>query len=297
MKKIAVISLNALGDTYLSLSAFPVFREQNRKSEITLITAEQCRELAELSGADRVIYASKNLTSLIKGLMSSRGYFNEVYNFFPGRANSVLFNFLNAERRFGFSNYQQYSEWYHLPQPTASGKHIWHPENNYLKRVSFPLLEAGYAPRELNKYIFPVPIEKRQLPGKTVVLHYSSRSAERRLQNELVNEIVSGLSSGARVLYFDYGSNFYFPERGEAISPNLRTTLELLLSADLFISNDSFPLHLAEAYSVRTIALLGPTRPEAVLWDRDSISVISKPDSQFQAEEVLRIANRILSQK
>jgi len=101
-----------------------------------------------------------------------------------------------------------------------------------------------------------------------VGIHPGAPVATRRWGRERFAEVARRLVNGTdvHVLWFsEPGKPYQLPplERCHAVSLSLRLFLAVLYRCNLFICNDSGPMHLANLLGVPVVAIFGPQRPES----------------------------------
>ena len=92
MKNILIVSVNAIGDTYISLAALEILKKNFDEVKINFVINKPSEFLfGPLK--DITLYTlekKKALNLLILLLKIRKGNYDYVFNFFPGRFNTVL---------------------------------------------------------------------------------------------------------------------------------------------------------------------------------------------------------------
>lgn len=274
---ILIISVNAIGDTFLSLSAVEFLRETFPKSKIIVLTNSNSKILFEGNFVDEVIFFEKGVIKfllIVAKLFKKKIYYS--FSFIPGFYNSLLLLTIKSKFRSGVLKFSRKKDWFSKEHNFFSSldfydKIIWTPNESYLQLVSNAISNLLK-----NSYIIKKPIllksEFKQL--KSCLIHFSSTEKDRSLTIQQLEIIVKYLRNEINEKILIVGNNEDISEEileiaekydlELLISPNL-TTLIRNLHCTLFIGVDSFPLHLADAYNTNFIGLFSKTNPKSVL--------------------------------
>lgn len=305
MTRIAIVSTNAIGDTYLSAAAIEPLRRRFGECRIHVITLPAAEWIMPYIDADAVSYLSSRSTAgLLRLLGSLRGEaFDYVFSFFPGRVNSLIFRGLRGAHKAGFTNLRALPRW-HDVSATLSGRGLtdgtgrWDPSMHFLERISIALAGCGIAGARPEKFHFRNLPEPGETRTADVVLHPRSRDPEKSLSTEGLRLVVSHLAARSRrILLIGRAGEVALPEDADPDRCGCRVDLplpelvSLMSSCALFIGVDSFPLHVADVYCADFIGLFAPTRPAAVLQRADK--GIRLPYASLEAAPPREIAERI----
>jgi len=219
----------------------------------------------------------KTIWKVISKLRSERYRFS--FNFFPGRINSFINYFSGAEKKGGYLKLKKNINW-HIKNQTVvvngekMKKYCWHPNMEYLARISLVLQSIGISATGLKK-IRPINKELLQKPtAKQIVIHPFSRFPERSLSKKtllLLIEYFANNNYELEIICSSLDSNFNFLKSLNftnlkiSADQDLKYLIEDIYSAQLFIAVDSFPLHIADAYNSSFLGMLGPTNCNSVL--------------------------------
>ncbi len=276
MKKILIISTNAIGDTYLSMSAIPYLKNAFSQVEISFVVQRNSEFLFADGSVENIYSIEKNekeiLLSLLGRLRKIR--YDFIFSFFPGIVNSFFLKFLKAENKGGYLNFIKKNEWFDKNQYATivkahkREKVLWKKETNFLYRIGNVLNSFDIADRsEVVKYKFDIEIKSE--PCRNVVIHPFSRRVAKSLSVEQVRALVNYLQNRNMNCTIVGDEKLVelkeeFSEVEFLIKPSVSFLLEKIINCKL-ISVDSFPLHIADAYNTRFIGLFSNTFPKSVL--------------------------------
>ena len=140
MKKILLISLNALGDTYITLSSINPLSNYFPGVYIDLLTIKESSLFTGYFGLNKVFYLNKsNMLSYMKSVSLLRNKYDYVFSFFPGRLNTFFTEFSRAKDKYYFRNYKKRDSWHdNVQELYQNGRKTgtkWHPEDNDMYRI------------------------------------------------------------------------------------------------------------------------------------------------------------------
>jgi len=274
---ILIISVNAIGDTFLSLSAVEFLRETFPKSKIIVLTNSNSKILFDDNFVDEVIFFEKgviNFLLVVVKLFKKKIYYS--FSFIPGFYNSLLLLTIKSKFRSGVLKFNRKKDWFSEEQNLFSSldlyrKVIWTPNESYLLLVSKVISNLFNNSYNIKKPIL-LKSEFKQL--NSYLLHFSSTEKDRSLTIQQLEIIVKYLRNKSNEKIIIVGINEDISKElldivekynlELLISPNL-STLIINLHCTLFIGVDSFPLHLADAYNTNFIGLFSKTNPKSVL--------------------------------
>ena len=275
MKKILIISTNAIGDTYLSMSAIPYLKNAFSQVEISFVVQRNSEFLFADGSVENIYSIEKNekeILSLLGRLRKIR--YDFIFSFFPGIVNSFFLKFLKAENKGGYLNFIKKNEWFDKNQYATivkarkREKVLWKKETNFLYRIGNVLNSFDIADRsEVVKYKFDIEIKSE--PCRNVVIHPFSRRVAKSLSVEQVRALVNYLQNRNMNCTIVGDEKLVelkeeFSEVEFLIKPSVTSLLEKIVGCK-FITVDSFPLHVADAYNSDFFGLFSNTNPQAVL--------------------------------
>lgn len=192
----------------------------------------------------------KNLINLAKNL----GKFDLAISFRRSFSSKFLLFFIKAKKKFGYKRL------------TKKEIHLAIRYNDFVNKVLNLKNEAG----DLKLYFTPFSYSKKTLginPGATY------GSAKRWYPEEFAKVAIS-LASSYDIVIFGGPSETEMANDIEhelvrngiknyqnlAGKTTIKELIEKIAGLDLFITNDSGPMHVAAAYKVKTISIFGPTK-------------------------------------
>ena len=281
-----IISTNAIGDTYLSLSAIESIKNTFPNSKIFLVINDESNLLAPFIPAEKIfILKSRSVFSVINLLTKlRRNQFKYSLTFFPGRINSLLLTLSRAKIKAGFRNYRKIENWFSISQKVYTNIREtkiqkWFPELNFLERIKIVLETIGITTNKVSK-INLIQYPKIGIKKESVLIHPFSMMKNKSLSNSQLNALIHHLKEksdcriiiiGGRELNCSSENYDWLSSMPVAIRSNekLPSLVELIISSKLFIGVDSFPIHIADSHDCDFMGIFGPTNPESVLVNFD----------------------------
>lgn len=307
--KILIISTNAIGDAYLSMSAIELLENEYGNVDFTFIFPKSTRELNISKDTNyKILYASKSIVNFV--LILTELFFHKydfAFSFFPGRYNTFLLKLSKSKNKGGYFNYKKIERWdnqiliptiYRQGEFEAAAK--WSDSKNYLELIGNIL--RCFVPEVTVKKCKPFISDKVIYNSDTIIIHGISRNSDRSFTIAQFNTIVKFLDELSIKNIYILGSK----KDNERIKENLNYSnvsylsdlslekLVMQLSTSFLIATDSFPLHIADAYNTNFIGLFTSTKPEAVLTNVKK-SIILKKDSfsEISVQEFEEELNKI----
>ncbi|HOY31093.1 MAG TPA: glycosyltransferase family 9 protein [Bacteroidales bacterium] len=278
-KKFLIIKLWALGDSVLTLSLIRGIKETYNGSMVDVLMRTRVKDVYESFPLADHIYNLDSSSGFINILKKMRKY-DVVFDCEPYFNLSAALSFLLGKKRIGFSRQLRSC----LYNQTVRFRKDQHMVQNYLDMLR--VLGKQYDTRSLEK-LTAGPQERisvdeyvsRNLTGKTIIgitpgvaessknrMWFEERFAE--LSDRLIREL------DAEVVFIDSQANADTVTRIILLMNqqplntqglfSLKETFYLISKCDVYISNDTGPMHIAAAQGCRTIGLFGPNTP--VLW-------------------------------
>jgi len=280
--KILIIKPSSLGDIVHSLALLSALKDCYPEAEIHWVVASQFKGILEenplikklwlidtgrwraLSGALRAV---SEVYKLSKGL-KKEGF--DIAIDLQGLLRSGIISYLSgAGVRVGLKGFKEAREgsWLFHTDRVFVGKGFVHAVDRYLKVAEFLGCKVGEVRFPIGEGS-PYPVPKRYavlVPGA----RWQSKRWPKRNFSELSRMLRDGL--GLECLIVGTGSDIEMAQRisdasgGASISIAGKTSLKELIyvlrGAELVISTDSGPLHIADALGKRVFAIFGPTSP------------------------------------
>lgn len=286
MNRILIVNVNWLGDVLFSTPAIRAVRKRYPEAYIACMVVPRCREILELNPHldELIIYDEKKeykglggKLRLIAALKARR--FDTVFLFHRSLTRTLMVALSGIKERVGIYNPKRGFLLTKKVEPQEPGTHKVEQFLNIVKAKDVPASGRGmelFISRQdeafARDYLRLQDIEE----GKPVIVLNPGGNWDlkrwpavnfARLGDKLAELL------GAQILITGAEKDM---ELGNAIAgimkhkPSLacgRTTLKQLAAvlkrADLVISNDSGPMHVAVSQGAKTIALFGPTDPRA----------------------------------
>lgn len=307
MKRILLISTNAIGDTYIACSAFLPLKELYPDSKIDIVALETAQFFLKKIGFDKLfLLKEKSYSEVVKNLRKVRkNKYDFVFNFFPGQVNSFFFQFSSAVKKAGFRNLKKIKDWHDeddfvtTSPANSDSKFIWKKTDNFLKRIQLPLKAADIQIGEIQKPVFEFP--KSSEKKYDIIFHPFSSDKRKSIPNQKVTDILVELSeklskqicligSADEIKPFkNLNSN---PSITSIEFPEIEETIGIMQNASLFIGVDSFPLHIADAHSIRTLGIFTCTNENSVLQSMKHKYILRIKDmDKFKSSDLIDFMN------
>lgn len=277
-RKFLVIKLWAIGDSILTLSLIRGIRESFEGSTIDVLLRTRVKDVFECYHIDR-IYNFDSFSDLVKLLRMFRRY-DVVFDCEPYLNLSAILAFILGKNRIGFSD-QSRSVLYTRKTSFRKDQHM---VQNYLDMLR--ILGRQYDTQELERLSVRETEKKKVdgfisglLPQKVIVgitpgVAESSKNRmwfEERF-SDLADRIIDQLNCS--VVFIDGPGNEKVVNKVISLMKRkpfnsmglftLKETFYLISKCNIFISNDTGPMHVAASQGCMTIGLFGPNTP--VLW-------------------------------
>jgi len=277
-KTFLVIKLWAIGDAVISLPLIRGIKESFPGAKVDVLLRDKVKDIFECYPVDKIFSLDK--FSDIVGLLGKGRRYDVVIDCEPYLNLSAILAFFIGKQRIGFAN-QKRSVLYTLKTPFRKNQHM---VQNYLDLLR--KLQVSWDTDRLEKLmvedsikknidIFLKEKKKNELTvGITAGVGASSKNRQWHEERfaSLADRIINELN--ADVIFIDSIENLKIIERIISLMNekpinsigqfNLKETFGLIERCNVYISNDTGPLHLAAAQGCRTIGLFGPNSP--VLW-------------------------------
>ncbi len=300
MKKILIISTNAIGDTYLSMAAIPVLKENLNNIVVDFVIEEHSAFLFQHEKTRKLIIVKRSVADLFPKMIQMRKEkYDYVFSFFPGVVNTFFLFGVRAKYKGGFPNIIKRTEWANRNQrgvvfDNRKIKFVyWRKEENYLDRMIIILNNFNFGLSVLQKYNLD-DREISEIFNNTVVLHPFSRYADRSLSLNQIEAIIDFFIQHGDVNFIIVGDEKILKINnmpGKKVEIKVKPPIDELVSlvhSKLFISVDSFPLHIADAYNTNFLGIFSTTKPRSVLVNFNKAIVFdAKELSEISAENII----------
>lgn len=296
-----ISSTNAIGDSYLSLSAIASIKNTFPNSRIFIVLNYESNLLSPFIPAEEIfILKSRSIYSLINLLNKLRKIeFDYSLTFFPGRINTLLLLLSKAKIKAGFRNYRKIENWFNKSQKVYSNikdarVQQWFPELNFLERIRIVLETVGISSNNIIKFSLTQNPWK-DVEKESILIHPFSMIKNKSMSVSQLQALVNYLKekSGCGIIItggkeLNSASEFY---HWLSLMPvdirdneHLSSLVELILNSKIFFAVDSFPIHIADSYDCNFIGIFGPTNPRSVL-------VNSKKAIHFCIQDLQQVRN------
>ena len=301
LKKILLISTNALGDTYLTCAAFKPIKDFFKKVRIDIVSTENAEFFLEEVGFDNLYLLKKKSFADMHSLVSKirKTKYDIVFNFFPGQMNTSIFKLSNAEEKIGFTNFIKKKSWHNdedvlkiKSQPKS--KITWKPADNYLDRISMPLKSAGIE-TEVSKHVFN--FSNSSTSNYDIVLHLFSSDANRKINIDSVKKIIFEFCEKQNKIICLIGDDKEISGMKELkgvknlqteVNPDIKKLAGLILNTKQFVGVDSFPIHIADAYNIKTLGIFYYNNERSVFQNMENKYIFRVTDNSLNVEELLK---------
>lgn len=274
MSKIAIRIPNWIGDAVLATPFVRQTRKIFKKEEIFLILRPAVLDVYRNNPcADEIIVLEDRKNGLIASARFLKGYGFDIYFNLPRSFSSGLICYLSrAKERYGFIDNAGILFFQKLVNQKELGR--------FHRAVQYLMLLKGFSPRlkELRPEIFLSAAESREgarilssrhLKKPVVGINPNSSAPSRRWMPDRFARLADTLMEKKRVSVLFFGSAAERPAVDSIISLmrrkpvnlageiGLRQYMGVLRHLSLFITNDSGPMHLANACGAPVLALEG----------------------------------------
>lgn len=285
---VLIISTNALGDTYLSLSLIKPFNKIFGNVKYSIISTSNSDIFLSMVNCEYICIRKKNnLFELIKLLCKIRKTkYNYAFSFFPGVYNTILLKLCSADIKGGYISYIKIKDWYDKKSRVYFKginyeKYEWLPEMNYLDRISQVIRVIINNNVKLHKYKFEVEYLScsKYIHGKYILLNPFSKNKSRNIPHYIIKDISQFLIfNKINFIILDFNCEYLLEKNTDYVINKIdfNDLLCLIKNCDLFISVDSFLIHIADAYNIKILGVFIKTNPESVLANLSGNKIIKK---------------------
>jgi len=316
INNILIISTNAIGDTYYSLSGGEHFRKHfkgNLKTSYLIKSNSVFLFSNEINFEKIISVEKKNLFSLIKIAYNlRRNEFDLIVNFFPGLFNTCLFFLIKGKMKLGYVNFIKKSEWHNTKNKLILKNinfknQVWMPEQNYLDRIKiiFTALSIDSSDFAKYKYITNYTVINQTLKNKKIFFHFTSNRKNRsyvgdktvelfRMLHKIINYNLVILDN--ENLYSEFDEIEF--ERIKILRlPNINELNKEILTSDCFVGVDSFPIHIADSYNKKIITLFSSTNPNSVFQNMNNKYIIRNENlCDISHNDIIEMINKVLNE-
>lgn len=303
LKKILLISTNALGDTYLTCSVFKLLKDSHKEVQIDIISTENAEFFLKEVGFDNMfLIKKKSFAEMQRLIFKTRNTkYDVVFNFFPGQMNSSFFKLSNAAEKIGFTNFVKKRDWHNdedvlkIKSQSKNKNVVWKLTDNYLDRMTLSLNSAGISIPKIKKHIFDFEIKNEKIFD--IVLHLFSSDENRKISDDSIKEIVSELCKTKKICLLGSKSEIEQIEKLDElkktknlhieISPDIKKLTSIISNTEIFIGVDSFPIHIADAYDVKVLGIFYYPNEKSVFQNMNNKFILRVKDTNLDATELI----------
>ncbi len=283
-KRIAIVKLSSLGDIIHTLPALSVIRSRYPGSEITWFVSPPGAKLLEnFTGIDNIVPVNikngsilKRIKGLKRILSVHRCKYDIIFDF-QGLIKSAILSRLIGKYTVGFnkSNLREPVARYFYRDtvsPFNEKNHVIKKNLHLLSSVGIDSEEIIYPVKELicSERLKKFFSEKGLEAGNYVVLNIGGGWDSKLLSQEQNIEILNGIDPLKKKVILwgnekeEKRADMLEAVTGEIKSPflNFSELIFFIKGADVLISSDSLPLHIADVTGTRSVGIFGPTSPE-----------------------------------
>ncbi len=284
MKKFLVIQTAFLGDAILSVPIIDSLKNKFQDDNIYVLTTPQNKDVYTLNPNvyEIILYDKHNLEndifSMVKKIKFLKNIgFDCIVTPHPSARTALISYFSSAKVRIAPSSVSLSF----LYSPTVNTSSYLHQIDKNLALLK-PL---GFSEKDLIRKInlFFTKEDEKLINGvleaysvdhnkKIIVINPLSAWLTKRWPKEYYKELASMLAQSGHLVILvgtkkDIGIGEYIKNNKKNIvnlmgQTNLKELFAVIAKANLLISNDSAPVHIASAYDTPTIEIYGPTLPE-----------------------------------
>ncbi|BCD60747.1 MULTISPECIES: glycosyltransferase family 9 protein [unclassified Nitratiruptor] len=301
---ILAIRYSGLGDIVMLLPTLKALKKRHPDSKVTLLCDKTNAQIKELScgiiddvvALDRNAFRQKRVTDMlreIKKIISLRGKYDVVYDFQSFGETAMLAWLVGAKERIGALKKEKYRKFYTKLRPYDTSIH----RSKHFARIAEVEMEGAPEVCIPKNVTLSLPLQSSK---KTIGLNIGSTQESRRWSEENFKKLGEYFLSHYNVMVF-FGpleKRFLtsFDDRFIKIyDQDLVHLAYAIKQCDLFISNDTGPVHLAAALHVPTVTLFSTGEDWQVGCMNEKKEFIRKnPISAITVEEVIEKSERLL---
>lgn len=288
-QRILVVRLAGIGDVAVSSALIARIRAEQPGARITFMTGRAAAPIARLFDVDEVIEIDER--SLLRGGAIARtlvvlslwpqlvkGHFDRVLLLHVDRRYQALTALIPWVRSDMLTR-RRHGEMLPVPGRWLGDEYARLLDGNphagpIERRYGMADLRDRVVPRKIgDRVVAMIPGGARNVLRETGLKRWPSphyAELARRLIADGCEVLLLGNDADRWVLSAFDG----IPVRNEIGEHDLPATLSLMRGADLVVSHDTGPMHLARLVRTPLVALFGPTNPQELLWSDESVTVL-----------------------
>ncbi|MCA9401887.1 MAG: lipopolysaccharide heptosyltransferase II [Candidatus Omnitrophica bacterium] len=285
MRNILVINVNWLGDVVFSSPVFPALKKQYPRAKIVCLAVPRvCPAIECMEGVDEVIaYDEKGKHRSVLGKLTliirlRKYHFQAAFILHKSLTRALIARLAGIPIRVGYDTKKRAKHLTHIVEHSPAEEH----RSSYYLRV---IQSFGVEIQEPTCRLQVSEVHKNSIRGKlasldisdqdfVLVVHVCGNWDLKRWPQGSFRNCIEKLSQSAKYKIVIPGTEkdrrwIHGILQGLQPAPvlmigntDLKEFIALMQRADLVLSADSGPLHVANAVGTYTVALYGPTRPE-----------------------------------
>ncbi|MDE3057770.1 MAG: glycosyltransferase family 9 protein [Bacteroidota bacterium] len=300
--KIVIVSLNALGDTYLSAAALAPLKKHFETAEFEFIVQKHSASLVSALGVEKFFcLEKKNIANILRLLfVVRRRRYEMAFSFFPGLLNTLFLLASCSPVKAGYLSFFRRRDWYDESQRVfvhgvPREKLFWRPTMSYLERIEM-VLRAFNLNEKVQKPRVAVAGSERRKVGNFAVVHLISKMCEKSFSADAIYKVCRYLARETSLKVFLIGRSEEFGDSLQGLNQfvepvfdaPIHVLAQLITGSSIFIGVDSFPLHIADAMEMKVLGIFGPTNPVSALsHPHGSVRFMKQSLQDVTGEEVI----------
>jgi heptosyltransferase-3 len=278
IEKILIIKLRGIGDVVLSTIVFDSIRKEFPNAEIDYLTEKPSNQfLSNFNCIKKVFILDRKSTfSRIKTALTIRKMkYDLVLDFFSNPTTAQITYISGARYKAGFP-YKGRKYAYNLFGPAERGKyHAAELHIEFLKTIGLNIfnkhLEFNLNDSDIiftRKYLESFSLSRSSLIGISPSGGWDSKRCPPKKFAEIADSIIENFNATVLLLWGPEDrtdvEDIIKIMRNEAIcapKTNINQMAAFIAECDMFIANDSGPMHISTAIGTPTLSIHGPTSP------------------------------------
>ncbi len=305
-QRILIISLNAIGDSYLSSSVLNLCGISHLNNNYNIVTLSDAKFIIEnIDYKNRIYVNKKNIFSILYSIFKVLFHkYDLAFNFFEGRVNTLFFLVCRAKIKIGYINFKKVKDWslktskIYFSGIKSDNNLIWNPEMNFMDKIKLALKPLNIDTKDLNKLKFSNLIQREdEIAQENILINYDSRIPGKRINIKVISQLIQSLLNCGMYNIHLIDNNKRIKDERITIHKelDLNTIISLFNKCKLFITSDSFLIHLADAYNIKTLGIFFDTNPESVFYNyKDKFWLKLKQNSDDNAEIIFNKVKELL---
>ena len=281
IKKILVIQLWGIGETILTLPTISALHKRFPKGQISILATKRNKDIyREIRYIKNIFLLNFNIFSIILFIIKNFKQFDLVIDMEEYLNISALISFFTGKRRIGFSHGTR-SLLYTDKIEYNDKQHVVHTFLDLVRLLGVEysdkvLVKLPVSPKD--KKIVKEFLKKNKISSKHLIIGIAPGTGESATSRVWPKDNYAKLADilikryKAKIIFIGSKNESRLIKEIQDLMENksinaagifnLKQSIYLIENCDLFISNDSGPMHIAAAQRVKTIGLFGPNHPK-----------------------------------